>query len=493
MKKEQLSDALGQVEDDLLLAAEQKRKKRRFPWLALVAAVACLSLILGLGIPALREGKTPDTQPLGTGDSPVLLDADAPRVLKNPVYPLSAPYPTEDFTNWDAYAAEYERWEQDRGAASAAAKASDSAVDAFTEGTVPAFLQGAEEENRVYSPINVYLALSMLAELTDGQSRAQILELLGVSDIESLRETAGAVWRANYSDDGALTSILANSLWLNEGVSYKQETMDILAQQYYAASHQGTMGSEEYNELLRAWLNEQTGGRLAEQAENIELSAECILALASTVYYQGKWAEEFSEQLSHEDVFYAPAGERAVEYMEQELCDQVYWGEGYTAVRKAMETGGYMWLILPEEGVSVDQLLERGEALSMTRSGTWENSKTATIHLKMPKFDVVSQMDLIEGMQRLGITDIFDYTVSDFSPTTEEYDDLFVSQINHAARVTVDEEGCTAAAFTVMMVESTSAQIDKDEIWFTLDRPFLFVLTGVSDQPLFVGVVNEPG
>ena len=218
----------------------------------------------------------------------------------------------------------------------------------------------------------------------------------------------------------------------------------------------------------------------------------CVLALASTVYYQGRWEEEFWEQGNCEDVFYGPTGEKTLTYMQQTTLDTIYWGEGYTAVYKRMETGGGMWLILPDEGVSADEILQQGEALEMTQSSQWDQHKAATIHLKMPKFDVVSQTDLIQGFQDLGITDIFDYSVSDFRPLSEEMTGLEVTQINHAARVTVDEEGCTAAAFTVMMVEATGAWITEDEVWFTLDRPFLFVLTGVSNQPLFTGVVNQP-
>lgn len=499
MKKEQLSELLGQVDDDLLLEANRKRKQpQRKLWIPIVALAACLCLIVGLAAPALWNRPTPDNSPSGSGQSlgtektPIQTNANQPRVLRSPVYPTSAPYPTESFEDWDAYSAQYEAWILERYAAREAGDASDRAVNAFTEGTAPTFLMNAGTENRVYSPVNVYLALSMLAELTEGNSRAQILEILDVEDIEQLRTQAQNVWRANYSKDGALTSVLANSLWLDESLSYNDDTMALLAEEYYAASHWGHMGTDAYNELLQQWLKDNTGGLLDAQADNVELDPSCVLALASTVYYQGKWAEEFRTAQTHEDVFYSPEGEQTVAYMEMETVDIVYWGEGYTAVRKEMETGGYMWLILPDEGVSVDEVLAGNEVWSMTRNPTWENSKTATIHLKMPKFDVVSQTDLIEGFQSLGITDVFDYTVSDFSPLSEELDDLEVTQINHAARVTVDEEGCTAAAFTVMAVDAMGAWITEDEIWFTLDRPFLFVLTGLTDQPLFTGVVNQP-
>ena len=56
----------------------------------------------------------------------------------------------------------------------------------------------------------------------------------------------------------------------------------------------------------------------------------------------------------------------------------------------------------------------------------------------------------------------------------------------------VDEEGCEAAAYTVVMVEAGGAMPPDDEVDFTLDRPFLFAVTGDSDLPLFTGVVNQP-
>ena len=68
---------------------------------------------------------------------------------------------------------------------------------------------------------------------------------------------------------------------------------------------------------------------------------------------------------------------------------------------------------------------------------------------------------------------------------------IAVSQAAHAARVTVDEEGCTAAAFTVISA-ATGTPMVEEEADFVLDRPFLFCITGESGLPLFVGVVHTP-
>ena len=49
------------------------------------------------------------------------------------------------------------------------------------------------EQNSVVSPLNVYTALSLLAECTGGESRAEILSALGAGSIEQLRDTANSV------------------------------------------------------------------------------------------------------------------------------------------------------------------------------------------------------------------------------------------------------------------------------------------------------------
>ena len=50
--------------------------------------------------------------------------------------------------------------------------------------SIPVLLQGAGDENRVCSPLNVYMALAMLAAVTDGQTQGQILDALGADSLD---------------------------------------------------------------------------------------------------------------------------------------------------------------------------------------------------------------------------------------------------------------------------------------------------------------------
>ena len=109
----------------------------------------------------------------------------------------------------------------------------------------------------------------------------------------------------------------------------------------------------------------------------------------------------------------------------------------------------------------------------------------------MPKFDVAADMDLVEQLKLLGITDIFQPGVADISNLLVQADGGFVSQVKHAARVSIDEKGVTAAAFTVID-RCGAAMPPTERVTFTLDRPFLFYIESQDGLPLFAGIVNAP-
>lgn len=412
-------------------------------------------------------------------------------------YPEMAPYPDEsEFFRSDGsfddegFSKVFDAWHDSRQALRS--ETDLSSLTPFLSKSIPAFLSGAGGENRVYSPLNVYMALAMLSELTDGETRQQVLDLLGVKDLAALRAQASALWNANYCDDGAVTSILASSLWLNDTLNFVPKTLDTLAETYHASTYQGVMGSDALNQALQNWLNEQTGGLLKDQAGEIELDSDTVLALATTLYYKARWGGEFSADNNKEEPFHAPGGDLTCTFMHQSGSNSYYWGEKFSAVPKSLTESGSMWLILPDEGVTPEALLQEQEFYDFLSAGhQWEQNKYLVVNLGLPKFDVSSSLDLRAGLKSLGIQDAFDPDVSDFTPIVRDIEGIYLSQAQHAARVMVDEEGCTAAAFTVMAAAG-SAMPPDEEVDFQLDRPFLFVLTSRDEVPLFVGVVNTP-
>ncbi|MCD8340618.1 MAG: hypothetical protein LUC87_00495 [Clostridiales bacterium] len=408
-------------------------------------------------------------------------------LLSEAQYPETATYPDEE--NWDEDA--YDAWWTVTQERRACAEDYPENYNDFVSATMAQFLVSKDGENAAYSPLNLYLALAMLAETTAGESQAQILTLLGADSVEALRTQANALWRGNYCDDGTVTSLLASSLWLSDSLTYQQDTLDALAETYYASTYRGRMGSDEVNQALQSWLNEQTGGLLEEQASGVELSEYTIMALATTIYYKAAWMDEFWEDNNTEDTFHAPNGDLTCTFMNQSMETNYYRGDQFGAVYRSLMNSGGMWLILPDEGVEVSSLLTDSQVMEMIEAEwEWEGCDYCQVNLSLPKFDVSADLNLQDGLEALGVTDVFDADVADFSPLSDVA--AVLSTATHAARVIVDEEGVEAAAYTVFTADAAELEAPLEEIDFVLDRPFLFVITGDTDTILFVGVVNQP-
>lgn len=475
---EKLKEAMEHIQEEKLAEAAAPRKRKAIRWMGALAAALALILAITALIPQAA------------------VPANAEGLVAAPVYPEMSPYPDEskyyESNDWDAFDKEYDAWFRDWQIQRNQPQGYADSLSGYFHASIPTLLADDKGENAVCSPLNIYMALAMLAETTDGTSRQQILDTLGADSIQSLRTQAGHVWNAHYMADGASSSVLANSLWLKTGLTYNTDTVRTLADSYYASIFQGDLGSDAMNDLLRSWLDTQTGGLLKDQIQNVSMPQETVLALASTIYYRAKWTSQFYEEDNTQDIFHAPSGDKTVTYMNATFTyGPYYWGEDFGAVSLNLEDGSRMWLILPDEGHTPQDILSSGHALELLLGNYYETENQAGIkvNLSLPKFDVVADIKLNEKLQQLGITDVFGNN-ADFSPILPQ-DAAYLDTASHAARVKIDEEGVEAAAYTVMMACGAALPPDQ-EIDFVLDRPFLFVITSLDNLPLFAGIVNNP-
>ena len=413
--------------------------------------------------------------------------------LVNVTYPEMSPYPDEsNVTDWDEHSKLYQAWRDSRDIQQSF-EGRGLGVDSFVKTSVKEILTSSDSKNLVYSPINVYMALGMLAELADGETREQILDLMGEASIDDVRASAKGVWNNNYCDDGALTSVMAGSVWADEAISLKHDTAKSLAENYYAEIYSSDIGSPEMIEAYKAWLNKNTGGLLKDAIENTEMSPEAILALATTVYFRAKWDAEFNEAANTTETFATPEGDIECKFMHQSDTGAYYYSEDFSAISRRFNDGCAMWLVLPDENVSVNELLNGDSVfdLIINDGGSCE-STFIRINQSIPKFDVSSDIDLKQSLLNLGVTDVFNREKADFSNLTDSVDGgIWLDKVKHVARVKIDEEGCEAAAYTEMVL-CGDAMPPKEEVDFVLNRPFVFAITGITGDILFVGVVNNP-
>ena len=484
--REKLAQALDYISDEKIADAAAPRKGKKRILFRAIAAV--LAVVIFLNLPFIPGKVNASEIALASG-------------TRKPDRPQR-----DDYEIWEDFRADLDIYD------ARLAKQRKDAITAF-ENLKPFLIKSGEayvngsEENRVWSPINSYIALAALSEITAGNSRQQILDALNVSDLETLRTQVGAVWEEiyyNYEEEFNEVSLLANSLWLNEGLNYNRQTMEDIAHYHYASVYQTDLASESASRALRTWLDNNTGGLLSDKVGSASFPPEAVLTLASTVFLQSKWVDEFNAAKNTIDPFHTPDGDVNATFMNQkEMQTYYYWGEDFGAVFLHLKNGCKMWFILPDEDKTVMDVLNDSAYLdilmpwSVYSDEEPENCKYMKVNLSVPKFDVASSANFASVLQQVGITDVFDPEKSDFTAITAAEKDSFappvtLTGVNQAARVIIDEQGVKAASY--LEFPGAGAAMPPEEIIdFVLDRPFVFVIADTNTGiPLFTGVVNEP-
>lgn len=362
-------------------------------------------------------------------------------------------------------------------------------LTAFTCKTASEFLAG-EDENRLYSPSSLYLALAMTAQCAAGDTQSQLLELLGAEDLETFANSS-ATWFEGLnqeSDEG--TAALANSIWLREGFSYFPEPIETLNNLYRAQAFEADFSDAALPKDIGGWIQEATHGLLGKDASDFQPGADTQMILFSALYFKGAWSDPFSKENNSQGPFYKADGSASngdTEYMNQK-SGGLYWeGDGFAAGSRSMQNGARMLFILPDEDLSPEDLAAHPEVLRQVLFP--ENAEYAQITWRVPKFSVAdSPTDIPQTLEGLGLTLPFSPYEADFSALSET--PLYLSNIRQEATLTIDEEGCEGAAYTEVSADAAAAMEPK-EVELNLNRPFLFAVV-YQNTVLFTGIINNP-
>ncbi len=336
-------------------------------------------------------------------------------------------------------------------------------------------------ENRLYSPVSLYFALSMLASITGGDTQAQILSALA-SDAAMLENT-GALYRFLYRDDDYTRLFLANSAWMEKSAAgaCNQDALTDLAQIHYAELFPVDF-QDAAGEAMGQWVSQNTNGLLGDV---LQVSPETLLSLLNTVYFRSEWMSAFQESATAPGVFHNGDGtESQCDFMNKTMDSSFFRNDVFTAASLSLKSGAVTFL-LPGEGLSPSDVLASPSWEALVKDQL-ESTGYGEVVLKVPKLDYSDSLDLAEAAKALGIQAAFDPGAADFSPLCDGA--LFVSAIRQESALTMDEKGVEAASYTQIDVAGASMPTDQAEL--ILDRPFLFVIRAEGAAPLFVGIVN---
>lgn len=347
---------------------------------------------------------------------------------------------------------------------------------------------GEKTDNWLVSPFSLQCALGMLSNGANGETRDEILHTLGLSQYS--QEEVNAYFRklieGLHTVNSAITVKTANSVWGNAGVPLKEDFLKMNIENYSAMVSQLDFSDPSAVDQINAWCNQTTEGLIPSILEEVNPTA--TVYLLNSLYFKARWKSEFAPEKTQEGDFSALSGKMVkADFMQTQRMAAYVENEWFTSTSLSYQNDSYvMRLILPQPEISIDQVLQ---ALSESDGNLWKNVVLADINLKIPRFTLENKMNLIPALQALGMKKAFT-NEADFSSMSDIA--TYISLVQQATRLKVDEEGSEGAAVTVIEGDLMSP-LPEEKVDFFLDRPFLFqILEPATGTVLFMGQVGSP-
>jgi len=359
-------------------------------------------------------------------------------------------------------------------------------IHKFSYGTASAVLKDGKG-NRNFSPVSLYFALAMAAQGAEGETRSQLLSLLQApdQDMGKLSEGCGNLYRMMYRNNENSQLRLANSLWLQDGGALTAAFKHAAESQYYTTVFRVNLTDEKTPGIMGTWIAEQTNQKVV---PGFPAAANTGMRSAGAVGFYDQWTYGFEQKQNISAPFYPSQGQAITcEYMTDERNASYYRGQGFWRASLSTKNNATMIFILPDEGVTVSQLLSSEAAVEEMFGHAAESY--GKVAWKIPKFQFQTSLSLRPALEGLGVSAAFDPQQSGFTGLTGEQ--LFMGDVLQETRIGIGEYGVETSDYTeipkIGTMYSETAPADMN-----LNRPFLYAVVVTPGVPLYIGVCEQP-
>jgi len=390
--------------------------------------------------------------------------------------------------------------------------------------------------NAVISPLSVMGGMFMLAAGSDGDSQQEIYDVMNLGHLEDPLEVFHTVTDGLESPEGSTYTLqTANGVFVSNTADvpnlFESELDSVFNGNLHSVDFAGD--SVEATNLINQWVSEQTNEKIPEIYPE-PLDADTAMVLASSLYFKGNWKTKFTPRLDDEDLCWF-SDEQAVREGECLEGVKYMYSEDKLSYREYKKDNGGMESLYAQVVQIPFQIDKREDIRNKLQLSIWypsedwnklisepefdkefqefimENAPTLEekitrqpLHLTIPKFSIDFNVDLIENLRQQGIETVFSND-ADFSPIVGEElgKQVYISAVDHAVRLDLDETGVEGVAVTAIRGIFRSVQMRRK---LEIQRPFYFSITNKCQDvkkkgdwkcpfgniPLFVGKVTNP-
>ena len=363
-----------------------------------------------------------------------------------------------------------------------AAKTSNFAFDFWKN------IQKTESTNSNYfvSPLSLHIALGMLLNGADTETKTEIQKVLGLENqsMDEINKTYKELIDNLPLVDPKVVNTIANSVWQNKDFTPEADYISTLTANFNTRLYKEDFSSTSTVDKINQWASDNTNSKIKKIIDQI--SPDQVMFLINALYFKGDWSKAFKTSNTSSEQFFGSSATKNVDMMHQteefkfaelneyKLIELPYGNEKYV-----------MNIILPNNG-NLESLINN--YYSEKWSAAINSMIKTKVEVGLPKFKIEYSKKLNSVLENMGMKKAFTDS-ADLSKIAKPAGKLKVDFVKQDTYVAVDEKGTEAAAVTSIGISVTSLPVYPE---FKCNKPFAFLITEkTSNTIMFIGKVSN--
>jgi serpin B len=354
---------------------------------------------------------------------------------------------------------------------------------------------GGEKENIFVSPFSMSMALGVLRNGAEGETKQEIQEVLGMKDF--LDQEVNAYYKklkeTLIATDPTLKLAVANSIWYDKYYYTVKSDFSDLSKTWFNTQITGLDYSpmDKALETVNQWCEDNTNGLIKDALKNL-----AAVEILNALYFKGSWSKYYDFDISKttkQDFTKEDGSKVKAELMNKEQ-GLPYYGDDYLSLTSIPygNKAYSMYFVLPKENISFSEMTAQ-----LAEPGYWAQCLAGQfrtkVNLSVPKFKIeYENEELKDILSKMGM----EIACSGEAEYPHIADANFtILSVTQKTYIQVDEKGTEAAAVTGIIMQDSNISGDETSSpkIFRADRTFLFLIQESSTGTiLFMGKVGNP-
>eukprot|EP01025_Chloroclados_australasicus_P030531 TRINITY_DN3063_c0_g2_i1.p1 TRINITY_DN3063_c0_g2~~TRINITY_DN3063_c0_g2_i1.p1 ORF type:complete len:423 (-),score=37.12 TRINITY_DN3063_c0_g2_i1:1357-2625(-) len=357
--------------------------------------------------------------------------------------------------------------------------------------------------NCVFSPFSIKSVMMLVVlGLQDNTTMRETLSGLRLDDIGAQAAHSAhsnLLSEVLLSSNKRSTISIANTVFANDKYELKRSYQRAARELYSARAQSADFSNPQaVVQEVNGWVANQTQNHIKNLLNLSQVNEMTAAILVNAIFFKGIWKTEFNpmETTTGQPFYFGSAASEIASvdmmHVKDTFCFDLQRGGDlkFDVIELPYGDGDIVMTILkPYAPLNEALKAIQDQDLLFT---FLDLPTCGEVEVYMPKFTIQQKSDLKVVMQALGINSIFEPESAQlYEMVQNNFQQLYISEAVHQAKIEVDEKGTTAAASSAMLVMFESAMVVTPV--FRVDQPFFFIMYHKPTKTiLFMGQVVNP-